>query len=130
MTFQGKRVSRQWHRVLREAAKHVAFQLNSGQRTMAEQWYLYRNRGKPGFAKLVAFPSPNAPHIRVGRQNHCLDVDQRAGGNVNLARYLARHGVNVKFNVPGEPWHMDPVNPAELRTFYRRLKAQDKRRKR
>lgn len=130
MRFQGKRVSRYWHRVLVEAEKHVRFELDSGQRTMAEQWYLYRNRGRPGFAKLVAFPTPNAPHIRVGRQNHCLDVNAKDGGQARLAAYLAKHGVHVAFNVPGEPWHMDPVKAGELRSFYIRLRKQDKRRRR
>lgn len=130
MQFQGKRVSKFWHRILTEAWKRgVRFQLNSGQRTMAEQWYQWRNRGKPGFAKLVAFPSPFAPHIRKGRQNHCLDVDTKGNGNHELAAYLARHGVHVAFNVPGEPWHMDPVNAAELRSFYIRLRKEDKRRR-
>lgn len=128
MQFRGKRVSRYWHRVLLEAAKHVHFTLNSGQRTMREQSYLYRHRGQPGFAKLVAFPLPTAPHIRAGRQNHCLDVDAIGGGNKRLAAYLARHGVHVQFNVTGEPWHMDP-DAAELRSFYRRLRAEDRRKR-
>lgn len=128
-TFQGKRVSRQWKRVLDEAAKHVKFTLDSGRRTMLEQtalWRAFLKRGKR--PPLVAFPNPNAPHIRVGRQNHCLDVNQLDGGAQRLAAYLSKHGVHVVFNVRGEPWHMDPVNARELRSFYIRLRKQDKRR--
>jgi hypothetical protein len=130
MRFQGKRVSRQWHRVLTEASYHVKFTLDSGQRTMLEQLALVREKGVWSWSNPhgAAFPSPNAPHIRVGRQNHCLDINSLDGGQKRLADYLAKHGVHVVFNVPPEPWHMDPVNPAELRSFYRRLKAQDKRR--
>lgn len=121
ITFQGKRVSRYWRRILVAAAKDVHFTLDSGQRTLLEQAYLYRHRGQPGFAKLVAFPSPTAPHIRVGRQDHCLDVDELDGGATRLAGWLARHGVHVKFNVAGEPWHMDPAGAGQLRALYIRL---------
>lgn len=128
--FQGKRVSKQWKRVLTEASKHVHFTLNSGKRTMWEQTLLVRQKGvwSPSNPHGAAIPSPNAPHIRVGRPWHCLDVNND-GGQVRLAKYLAKHGVHVSFNVPGEPWHMDPAPGKGLAAFYKRLVAQDRRRR-
>jgi hypothetical protein len=114
-TFQDKRVSHSWRVVLLEASKRVDFRLNSGRRTMAEQWYLYRNRGRPGFAKIVAFPNPNAPHIKVGRQNHSLDVDTGVGdGEQALERELERLGLVIINDVAGEPWHQTEQSEARL----------------
>src|SRR5215207_5152933 len=79
--YYGKRVSRRWNRVLRAADRAgVKFHLTSGHRTMREQWALYnQNMQSPGVPKpgrpLTAFPSPNAPHIRIGRAAHALDIN-------------------------------------------------------
>lgn len=128
--FQGKRVSRTWKRVLSKAERDgVRFRLNSGRRTLAEQWYfwrIYKSRGWP----VAAYPLPTAPHIRVGLPNHALDVDTRVGhGEDGLQRYLQRHGVRVGNPVSGEPWHMD----ADLRTLLRfahRIRRRQRRRAR
>jgi hypothetical protein len=125
--FQGHRVSTSWDLALTHAQRMgVHFQLNSGRRTMAEQWFLWRNRGKPGFAKLVAFPTPNAPHIRVGRQAHSLDVDTHAGGETHLQRFLAKEGLHPVNDVAGEPWHIT-VGERELRRYAKRVRARQKK---
>src|SRR4051794_23193212 len=106
--FQGKKVSTSWDIVLTHAQRMgVHFRLNSGRRTMKEQWFLWRNRGQPGFAKVVAFPTPNAPHIRVGRQAHAIDVNSLDGGENRLQRWLAREGLHPRNTVPGESWHLE-----------------------
>lgn len=107
-TFQGKRVSRAWWRVLTAAQRQgVSFRLNSGRRTLAEQWALYRAY-RAGTGNLAAYPLPTAPHIRVGLPNHAIDVDQYAGeGEQRLQNWLRKRGVNAVNNVPGEGWHLD-----------------------
>jgi hypothetical protein len=131
MRFRGIKVSRPWRRVLEEAAKHVNFTLNDGRRTLADQRARIRKHGlwSPANPHGAAPAVPWAPHIKWGRANHALDVEPSDGGQQRLAAYLARHGVHVVFNVPPEPWHMDPVNGRELVRFYRRLRAQDRRRR-
>lgn len=113
-SFRGYRVSTYWKVVLDAAEKAgVQFTVQSGKRTMAEQWRLYRN--PPAGTPLVAYPSPNAPHIRVGRQDHALD---QGGG---LAAWLRKQGVRVSFPVPGEPWHLE-ANGADLKRLYKKLR--------
>jgi lysozyme len=114
--FDGKRVSRPWKRILTEARAHgVRFLLTSGRRTMAEQTRLFhqnmqlvggrwvRRPGRP----LTAFPSPTAPHIRVGRIDHALDVNALDGGENRLQAWLSQHGVLSTNPVSGEPWHLE-----------------------
>lgn len=123
--FQSKKVSDEWDVVLTDVAKRVAFRLNSGRRTMAEQWYLWRHRGQPGFAALVAFPNPNAPHIKVGRPNHSLDVDTNVGDGENaLQRELEDIGLVIVNDVAGEPWHQTAPDAARLRRVAARIEAQ------
>lgn len=132
-TIDGKRVSPAWHTVLSEARERgIDFRLNSGRRTMAEQWALWRAY-RNGSGVLAAFPSPFAPHIRVGRAGHAIDVDQFAGdGEQALQNWLRKHGVDAVNNVPGEGWHIDPRRG--LRRLARRIRkkrdAQRKRRRR
>jgi len=124
--FQGVNVSTSWDTVLTHAQRMgVQFKLNSGRRTMREQLYLYRNRGKPGFANVVAFPSPNAPHIRVGRQAHALDVDTHRAGETHLQQFLAKEGLHPRNTVRGEPWHLE-VGERELRAYAKRVRARQK----
>jgi hypothetical protein len=130
--FQGKRVSGKWFVVLTAAWKDgVRFRLNSGQRTLAEQTKLFNQNmhlvagrwvPRPG-RPLTAFPSPNAPHIRVGRSNHALDVDSFAegGGEEKLETWLEREGVNWMNNVPGETWHGE-LSAADLTKLYKRFR--------
>lgn len=130
-TYAGKRVNADWKTVLEAAHDaNVAFTLNSGQRTLAEQWKLYRQnmsggRPRPGHA-LTAFPSPNAPHIR---RNHAIDVDSRNGGARRLAAWLRSHGVHPAFPVTYEPWHM-VVPPVELARFAAAIRAASRSRAR
>jgi hypothetical protein len=127
--FQGKRVSRTWKRVLSSAERHgIDFRLNSGRRTMREQWALWR-AWRNGTGNLAAFPSPIAPHIRVGLPNHAIDVDQFVGdGEAGLQRWLSRHGVPAVNNVPGEGWHLDaPLGP--LLRLARKIRRRQRRRR-
>jgi hypothetical protein len=121
MRFQGKRVSTQWAVVLQAAAADgVDFKLNSGKRTLSEQLALYRLY-LSGKGNLAAFPSPNAPHIRVGRQNHAIDVDAPSGGAKRLANWIREQGEIALFTVPGEPWHIE-LTAAALKRLYRKFK--------
>jgi lysozyme len=134
-TFQGKRVSGRWKRVLTAADRNIDFQLNSGRRTMAEQTALFRqNMIRPGVPKpgrpLTAFPNPLAPHIRVGLPNHAVDVDMFAADGVQaLAAWLRKKGATPTFPVRGEGWHLE-LALADLVKLDRRLKREQRERKR
>jgi len=132
MAFQGKRVSPAWKTILDEAVKDgVRFQLNSGQRTMAEQQALYDQNMSGGVPRpgrpLTARPSPTAPHIKQGHQNHALDVDDVGNGENELQAWLKRRGVNAVNNVSSEAWHLDPVVEAELLRLAAKIKAENTR---
>lgn len=123
-TFQGKRVSRTWAIILNAAwDAGVRFQLNSGQRLMAEQAALVREKGlwSPSNDHGAAAPSTTAPHIRAGHEHHALDVNAD-GGHTRLAAWLRAHGIPVAFNVPGEPWHLDPVSEPALVELAQRIR--------
>lgn len=121
--FRGKSLSDDWYAVLSAAAADgVYFILNSGHRTMDEQWYLYNGyrAGKPGF-NLAAYPSETAPHIRVGRQDHALDINDNTVAT--LRGWLSSHGVRTHMNVPGETWHMEVLSASELHALADKLRA-------
>ena len=82
--LRGKTVSREWAAVLTAAAHDVAFVLDSGHRTMGEQQGLYDNYLRVG-RPLAARPAANAPHIRLGRIDHAIDVNALDGGAARLA---------------------------------------------
>lgn len=130
--FQGKRVSPAWKTVLDQAVRDgISFQLNSGQRTMAEQQALYNQnmsggRPRPG-RPLTAVPDPGAPHIKAGHQNHALDVDSVGNGENELQAWLRRHGVEAVNNVPGEPWHLDPVVERDLMLLASKIRRENTR---
>lgn len=133
--FDGKRVSRAWRRVLTEARRQgVQFQLNSGRRTLAEQRRLYNQnmqgpgRPKPG-RPMTAYPDPNAPHIRVGRPDHALDVNAVDGGETRLQRWLEKHGARPTNPVPGEAWHME-LPAGDLLRLARKFRRAARRRRR
>jgi hypothetical protein len=132
-TFDGKRVSGPWRRVLTQArGAGVRFTLNSGRRTMAEQWALYRNppRFPDGTPVPVAFPNPLAPHIRAGFPAHALDINAVDGGETRLEEWLERHGVAVSNPVASEPWHLT-VPDAQLVALSNKIKRRkDTRRRR
>lgn len=129
MWFDGKRVSKRWHRVLSRARREgVHFTLTSGRRTMAEQWRLFRQNmawngwryvQRPG-RPLTAFPNPLAPHIRRGRANHALDVNTIDGGETRLQRWLERKGAHPTNPVRGEAWHLE-LSAGELARLARKF---------
>jgi len=123
-SFQGKRVSGDWEVVLEAAWEDgVRFQLNSGQRTLQEQQVLY-DKMLNGTGNLAARPSRDAPHIRVGRDAHALDVDSFAyrGGENRLQAWLKKQGTNPRNTVPGESWHLE-ITESELNRLAKRLSA-------
>lgn len=127
--FDGKLVSDEWHAVLSAARREgVFFRLNSGRRTMAQQQALYDNYRRNGWP-VAARPNPNAPHIREGRPDHALDVNDEdgyasGGGADNLRRWAARKGFSLVRTVRGEPWHLEIVGgPDALRRFSARVSA-------
>jgi hypothetical protein len=114
------RVSREWAIVLTAADRAgVAFTLNSGHRTFAEQAEL-RRRYLAGTGNLAAVPSHAAPHIRTGRPDHAIDVDALDGGETRLQRWLERQGARPTNPVRGEAWHVE-LPLADLRRLASRL---------
>jgi hypothetical protein len=104
--FGGHTVSQEWATVLTAARGAVAFMLDSGHRTMAEQKALYDHYLRFG-SPLAAKPAPNAPHIRAGRLDHAIDVNALDGGAGRLAGWLRRKGAKATFPVHREPWHIE-----------------------
>lgn len=123
--FKGKRVSGSWFVILTEAAKSIAFQLNSGRRVRSEQEQLVREKGvwSPWNPTGAARYSPQAPHIREGREDHALDVDTGGGGNARLTRWLEAHGLPMDHEIGAEPWHIEARSEAALRALAARLRA-------
>lgn len=128
-TFDGKRVSSEWKIVLTAAREDgVHFDLNSGQRTFSEQRALYNNYQRYG-RPIAAYPSHTAPHIRTGRIDHALDVNDEdlyngtRGGADNLIRWARSKGATLRRTVRGEPWHLEIVGGERaLRALVRRVK--------
>lgn len=111
LRFDGKSVSAEWYAVLSAArADGVGFHLNSGRRTLEEQAYLYQLYLRGG--NLAARPLPNAPHIRVGRVDHAIDVESTDGGANRLASWMRKHGLAANFTVAREPWHIESISSA------------------
>lgn len=118
--IDGRRVSKPWYLVLSHYRRQGGdFRLNSGRRTLSEQWRLYRAYKAGG--TLAAYPNPAAPHIRFGRANHALDIDQFVGQTGRSRQpdrfigWLKRHGVRATRPVPGEPWHVEVPRDQLLR---------------
>jgi hypothetical protein len=108
--FDGHLVSAEHHTVLTAARRAgIDFELDSGHRTMAEQTLLVHEKGvwSPANPHGAAVPSPSAPHIRIGRPDHALDVNSLDGGATRLATWIRARGARVLFTVPPEPWHME-----------------------
>lgn len=123
MFINGTRVSWPHYVILKEAEKRNIINNddpNEGRRTMGEQWGFYRIYLRDGKPK-AAFPTPWAPHIKVGRTNHALDVDA-PHPNEALAAFYRSLGVPVVHNVAGEPWHMDFPDERALIRAATRLK--------
>jgi hypothetical protein len=121
--YHGVRVSKRWAVVLHRAHQaDVRFTLDSGKRTMREQWRLWRTFKRVGHPT-AAFPSPVAPHIRTGRADHALDVNALDGGANRLAGFLRSDPRNarVTFTVPGEPWHLE-IRGRDLTRLWRKYR--------
>jgi hypothetical protein len=124
--FDSKRVSTSWDIVLTHARRMgVHFELDSGRRTMAEQWILWRNYRKYG-KPVAAFPLPNAPHIRVGRQAHSIDVNSLDGGENRLQHFLRKEGLHPVNDVAGESWHLT-VPEHQLRAYAQIVRRRQKK---
>lgn len=122
--IQTKLVSEQWYVVLQAAADAgVVYQLNSGRRTMQQQHVLVAQKGlwTPANPTGAAYPSPTAPHIRVGREDHAIDVDTSYGSNARLTAWLKLEGARVKHPIDAEPWHIE-VPAKDLEKLYLRYR--------
>lgn len=106
-TLDGKPVSGPWHTVLTHYRRMGGrFTVNSGRRTLSEQWVLYRAY-RNGTGNTAAYPTPAAPHINYGRANHALDIGPISDGAPDrMVRWLKSKGVHATRPVPGEPWHI------------------------
>ncbi len=130
--FDGKPVSKRWAVVLNAArAAGVRFVLNSGHRTMAEQAELFRqNMFAPGVRRpgrpLTAVPSSTAPHIRVGRHAHALDINALDGGEARLERWIESKGADWRNTVAGEAWHGE-LSGRVLKRLAKKLRPSPKR---
>lgn len=96
--------------------------LNEGRRTMKEQWFFWNHQPPK-----AAFPSPNAPHIMAGRNNHAIDANSLNGAVNRLASFYRSLGCEVTFEVPGESWHFRPHDGSQLKNAankIRRLNAE------
>ena len=123
--IDGQPVSKPWHIVLTHyRRKGGRFRVNSGRRTIADQWRLYRLY-KSGRGNLAAYPQPGAPHINYGRANHAIDVDATAGGAERMVEWLRGKGVYATRPVPGEPWHIQVPND-QLKRFAARIERKRK----
>lgn len=127
--IDGKSVSKPWHIVLTHYRRvGGSFRVNSGRRTMAEQWRLYRAY-KRGTGNLAAYPHPGAPHINYGRANHAIDVDNLNRGADRMVAWLAKEGIRVSRPVRGEPWHI-VVDRDDLLRRAREIEASRRRNRR
>ncbi|MBA3240078.1 MAG: hypothetical protein H0T60_02535 [Acidobacteria bacterium] len=123
-SIDGNPVSREWYIVLSACRNDgIRFHLNEGRRAIKQQWKfwrLYRSGGN-----LAAYPSPTAPHIRVGRIDHALDVEstgRKSDGVDAVISWAARRGVRLVKTVQGEAWHIEIAGGGKaLRRFSRRI---------
>lgn len=98
--------------------------LNEGKRTMLEQWWFYRNQ-----PPLAAFPSPWAPHIKKGFNNHAIDCNSLNNAVKRLADFYKSLGIPVAFNVAGEAWHMDVLSHWKVRKAAKKIKRARRKRR-
>jgi len=108
--------------VLAAAARHVDFTLDSGHRTMGEQHTLHERSRRSG-APAAALPTAGAPHIRIGRANHAIDVDALDGGAARVVVWLRERGARASLPVRGQPWHIE-VPAADLQALAAQLSAE------
>lgn len=127
--LDGESVSTLWAAPLTDARDDgVGYHVNEGHRTKGRQQELLNEKGlwSPANPHGAAAVSDKAPHIRTGRPDHANDVvspsgltNDRLGGARELATWLAKNGIVVRFTVPGEDWHMEaPLD--DLERYWRR----------
>lgn len=105
MVFDGTNCSRVYTRMLTMAREDgVKFHLNSGFRSVKEQWRLYRLY-KAGKGALAAFPGTSTHNKRGWKQG--LDVNDTDGGRARLQAWAHRHGMAFDLTVKGESWHLN-----------------------
>ena len=117
----GELVSVQWKTACVELGlSHV----NEGKRTLRRQTFFW-NCGPSrccccNNCNLAAFPSPFAPHIRVGRIDHALDTADGAGDErkLNAAGISASRPAGAGTD-RWEPWHVE-ASASDLRRFHRK----------
>jgi len=113
LAIDGERVSKEWHSVLIDMRKDVSFNVNEGKRTMARQWYFWRLY-RSGRGNVAAYPSPIAPHIRVGRIDHAIDFSNDGP----VFAWLSAKGLKPIRTVRGESWHIE-ILAKQLRAYYK-----------
>ena len=113
-----EQVSRQWYVLLHDLGD--VGNVNEGHRTFTRQLQLVRLQGVLSLRNPhgAALPSPFAPHIRTGRPDHAIDVDN-SQAYIDAAR---RRGVTLTRTVSTEAWHLE-ANPSQLAAYYAKHKA-------
>jgi hypothetical protein len=114
----GELVSLPWMTLLNAMEERSGHNnVNEGKRTLARQTFFWECGPSRccccNNCNLAAFPSPFAPHIRVGRIDHAIDFADGARAQAD-ARAL---GVPAERPVPGEDWHVE-VDGEALRRFH------------
>ncbi len=112
-------VSADWHVILSDLVRNgVPVLLGDGHRSMGlqrarvRQFGLYHPVRNPRGA---AAPSATAPHVRLGRPDHALDLDTGVVDRI-IRECQARYGLRLKRTVRKEPWHVEAIDgPAALR---------------
>jgi hypothetical protein len=110
-------VSIPWKTAIVEMEKDLGENnVNEGKRTLARQRWFWdcMNCNCCNNGNLAAFPSPWAPHIRVGRIDHAIDF----ADGPKAERWLDSHGIRAWRTVPGESWHTE-VDAGDLKRFHR-----------
>lgn len=106
LPIDGEVVSYPWSVVMRGMRKDgVHGNVNEGKRTMSRQWYFWNcmRSGNCNNGNLAAYPSPRAPHIRVGRIDHAIDF----GNDAAVFSWLLKNGLRPVRTVAGESWHIE-----------------------
>lgn len=122
IAWDGEEFSWAWYWILRAAVADGVLKItdiNDGHRSMALQAERVRQFGLWSLANPTgaAAPSPDAPHILVGRPNHALDVQTTV--IQRLVDWLARHRVFATRPISTEPWHLWVDNADALVRFAR-----------
>ncbi len=101
-----KNVRRAYARLLHMAgAAGINVRLNSGHRSIAEQWRLYRLY-KQGKGPVAAFPGKSTHNKKDYRQG--LDIDMYAQDGIKpFIRWCRGHNIYFDYTVPGEGWHIN-----------------------